>query len=315
MRTLRLEQVGQLEVGEHATGERLASGHLLFSAGEREHALLLDPTLGRVERLSRWTRAAHAGERLRAELDSEGDVHVLGDDGAELVRIEARGDVGGLRFDASGVVLWELAERRPWEVRARVARDGRLIGRVSLPEPASGAWHIEAVRPVADGLIVSSLFRHLAITLAPAGLALHPLPIEGFVDWLPGARGFVAAEDDQGELGIHRWPDGARVRPVVTDRVSEVLGDHPCWTGRVIDDERAILATLEGRLIVLDLVDPGAQILELRLEGDRASDGLSTVELGRTGRILTGREGARVLKIWDGDEAVRTIPARRRGLR
>ncbi len=309
-----LEQVGQLEVGADAYCERLASGHVLIAGPELEHALLLDPTLGRVERLPRGVDTIHVGAGIHAETDLDGGLRIVDRHDNELVNVEVRGDRAGVRFDASGGVLWELALRRRWEIRARLARHGRLVGELELPEPhpALRAWSLAAVRPVADGIVVASVDRHVAIELGPAGLLVHELGFDAFVDWMPGGRALLAASGG-GWLTIHRWPTGTVVRRLSTARMAELLADQVGFHGRVIDDDRAIIDTDRGRLLLIDLVEPGAEVIELRLDGDARNLGLSCLELGRTGRLLTGRQGAAHVKIWDGSAAVRTIPAR--GLR
>jgi len=322
LRSLVLEQVGQVEVGAFATCERLASGHVLIGGQELEHRLLLDPTLGRVERLPRGVDAIHVGEGVCAETTSEGDLRLVARDGAELAHIDGRGDLADVRFGPSGAVLWEIGERRRWEVRARVgfhdAAIGRMLAEAELPEPHPElrAWAVEAVHPITESLVASSVERHVAVELTSNARALtvRPLAFESFVDWMPGGTALLATSFD-GWLSVHRWPSGEVARRVGTARLRDLLDDTLGFHGRVIDDDRAIVDTERGRLVVVDLADPGAEVIELRLAGDARETDLHWLELGRTGRILTGRRDDRVLKIWDGTAAVRAIPARRVGLR
>ncbi len=88
------------------------------------------------------------------------------------------------------------------------------------------------------------------------------------------------------------WAGGAPERDAEVREVSELVAEER-------SQELRVLAEREER----------------RLERSGMIEGSFWDRLGRTGRILAARHGDQILKIWDGAAAVRTIPARRAGLR
>ena len=316
LRAITLPQVGVIAGGHQFRCERLASGHLLIAGAHLAESLLVDPTFARVTHIGRGIAAVHAGADLAA-LSSGGDLRLRAGKQQHRLRTTGVAAERAYRFSSNGVWLWELARRRRWVVRARRTDDGRVAAEALLPDPdpTVGAWSVASEHPLINAVIARSVDRHVAIELGADGrLDVRSLPLDVFVDWLPDGRAFLAARYD-GRLTLHPWPGDRIEHTVPTTRLGELLIDQLGLHGRVIDNERALLDTLGGRLILVDLRDPTAEVVEVRLTGDARSIGLSWLELGRDGRILTGRAGDDLLRVWDGTAVLRTIPSRSAGLR
>lgn len=316
LRTITLPQVGVIAVGHHFRCERLASGHVLVTGSQLAQCLLVDPTFATAAPIGRGIAAVHAGADVAA-LAVGSDLHLRR--ASKLRRLRTGGVAAerACRFTANGVWLWELARRRRWVVRVRRVDDGRVVDEAALPDPdpTVGAWAVAAEHPLINAVVARSVDRHVAIELGADGrLDVRPLPLDVFIDWLPDGRAFVAARFD-GRVTIHRWPGDHIEHTVPTTRLGELMIDQLGLHGRVIDADRALLDTLAGRLLIVDLRDASAEIVEVRLTGDTRSIGLSWLELGRDGRVLTGRAGDDLLRVWDGTAVLRTVPARGPGLR
>lgn len=312
LRAITLPQVGAVAVGHHARCERLASGHVLLAGRQMALTRVLDPSLGDSHLIDDKVAAVHMGEKMVAAPSGPW---------LRVRRIGSREPLGRrfafepgrtYRFSPAGTHLWELARRR-WRWRARlsgVEGRGHVEAVLPAPERSIGAWTIVAEHPRQDALVVKSLARHLAIERGAGGaLAVRPLPIDVFIDWAPDGLGYLGATFD-GALRVHRWDGGEVVRSIETRRLTELLGDQLGLHGTVIDLDRALLDTLGGRLIVVDLGDATAEVVEVKLHGDARPIGLAHLGLGTSGRVLTGRAGDDLLRIWDGEAVVRTIPAR-----
>ncbi|HVK72077.1 MAG TPA: hypothetical protein VM734_02100 [Kofleriaceae bacterium] len=319
LRSITLPQVGAVAVGHQFRCERLASGHVLVTGHELAESRLLDPSFAVAEPVggdSRAVAAIHVGvDRVATSIG--GELRLRTRAGAEKLRTSGRGRQRAYRFTSNGVWLWELARRRRWVARLRRVEDGKIAAEAALPEadPTLGAWSLVSEHPLINAVIAKSVDRHVAIEHRPDGaLEVRPLALDVFIDWLPDGRSFLAATFD-GRLTVHRWPGDTVLRTVATERLADLFVDQLGLHGRVIDDDRALLDTLGGRLMVVDLVDPTAEVIEVRLTGDARPLGLSWLELGRSGRILTGRAGDDLLRVWDGTAVLRSIPSRAAGLR
>lgn len=312
LRSITLPQVGAVAVGHQVRCERLASGHVLLTGHQLAVTRVLDPSFADSHLIDGGAEAVHMTDKIVAvAADHRLRVRRIGTRepvGRELARVRG----GTYRFTAAGTHLWEVARRR-WRCRARLrGLDGGPAVEVVLPapEPSVGAWTIVGEHPRADALVVKSLGRHLAIERGADGrLTTRRLPIDVFLDWSPDGRGYLGATF-AGQLTMHRWPGDEAVRSIATRRLTELLGDQLGLHGCVIDDDRALLDTLGGRLIVVDLADATAEVVEVKLHNDVRRLGLAHLALGNSGRVLTGRTGDDLLRIWDGEAVVRTIPAR-----
>ncbi len=227
---------------------------------------------------------------------------------------EANGE-NSCRLGADGS-LWHLADLDGGRARLRLLdAAGELLDQRELTHRASGgpAWWLEDAHPTQPTVAVSAgLGQDGAFFLlahARERRLVLDAPVDGscFAGWAPGGEAFATLPHHGTQLCL--WSlGGAPLRQRELRPMLEALDDGHSWSVCFLDDERLLLPTSEGRLLLVRMA--GGEALELRLRGDvRNWDwrqiGLVRLPGSSAPSLLTARSGDRALKVWDLTACVR----------
>jgi WD40 repeat protein len=317
IRTVEVPLVRELAIPLEPSGHdsalrfnRTASGALAMQWKERPEVAFWDLKSDQME-----TRDLGATDASWRGIDAWGDrfavagvssLRILDRRGAFVRehRFENPDPAASCRFGADGS-LWLLVASGYGTARLHLFDPSfEAQGVIEISHDASGgpAHHLEdphptqPVIPISAGMGQDGAF-YVFARILDGELSLDaPVDDVCFAGWGPRGELFATLPHYGGLLQVCHFDRSVRWKHDL-DPLLEILDESDNWEAHLIDAERAVVPTSEGRLLMITMGH--SEVIDLRLHRDERNWNWAHVQLGPESSLITARSQDHMIRLWD----------------